>query len=252
MKKNRFILSLAILLSVGIFFSLPLHSQGTQPPRADLIVDSITFTPSNPFTTDAITFTVIVKNIGTADSVPSKLKLQVGGETTPPLYAIESLTPGQTRQWKRQETLSVAQNYGVTATADANNNVTESNEGNNIKSITLAVQQPHNADVAVANISISPTNPTVHDRITVTVALKNIGATTISHCKAIVKIEGQDDVAPYSYFNWRSGDVTNISRTVTFSAAGKFTVKAFVDSGKEVDETDEGNNLKIFVIRVRP
>ena len=66
-----------------------------------------------------------------ADS--STLALKVGGETVPATYPIPSLSPGETHTVQRQETLSVAQNYRNTATADYNDDVKESNEKNNQK-----------------------------------------------------------------------------------------------------------------------
>jgi hypothetical protein len=79
----------------------------------DLRIESLTHSPEIPTTEDTITFTAVVKNIGLRTAGSSTLALKVGGETF--------------------ETLSVAQRYRNTATADFKDQVRESNENNNQK-----------------------------------------------------------------------------------------------------------------------
>lgn len=97
----------------------------------DLIIESLTHSPASPTTVDTITFTAVVKNIGNAPAGPSILNLKVGGETFGQDFAIPELSPEEAFMVQRQEILSVAQNYRNTATADINNDVTESREDNN-------------------------------------------------------------------------------------------------------------------------
>lgn len=97
----------------------------------DLIIESLTHSPANPTTTDTITFTVVVKNIGGGTAGASTLELRVGGETVGERSSVPALEPGETFTAERQLVLDVAQNYRNTVTADVSNEVAESNEDNN-------------------------------------------------------------------------------------------------------------------------
>jgi hypothetical protein len=100
---------------------------------ADLIVQSLTHSPESPTSTDLITFTAVVQNVGIATTAPSTLMFKIGGETPglpQTLFAIPALAPGATFQVQRQATLP-AKNYRNTATADFYGVVPESSETNN-------------------------------------------------------------------------------------------------------------------------
>ena len=107
--------------------------------RADLIVESFTHNPAKPKTTDRITFTAVVKNIGRERAGPSTLSFRVGGETKAKMVDVSALRPGETFTVPRQEILSIAQNYRNTAIADVNNEVLESNEQNNKRTDNFTV-----------------------------------------------------------------------------------------------------------------
>lgn len=116
----------------------------TCPPKApDLVVESLTHSPANPTTQTQMTFTAVVKNTGTGQAGPSTLSFRVGGETPPGrTFAIPSLAPNQNFTVSRQETMTVAQNYRNTATADINSNVVETNETNNQRTDDYTVLAP--------------------------------------------------------------------------------------------------------------
>ena len=105
----------------------------------DLIVSNINFSPGAPKAGDEITFWVFVKNIGNASATASSLRFRVGGETYAPLYDIPALDPDQQHRITRRVTLSVAQNYQVTGWADDEDDVAESDEGNNTTARTFTV-----------------------------------------------------------------------------------------------------------------
>ena len=105
----------------------------------DLVISSLTHSPASPTTADQITFTAVVKNIGTGSAGASTLLFQIGGESSPPTFSVPALAPNATFTVQRQLILGVAQNYTTTATADVNNNVTESDEANNQSTDTFSV-----------------------------------------------------------------------------------------------------------------
>jgi broad specificity phosphatase PhoE len=110
---------------------------------ADLTVTSLTHSPTNPTTTDLITFAAVVKNIGNERAGPSTLSFRVGGETFPQMIDIPALTPNETLTAERKLRLSVARHYRNTAIADVDNHVLEMDENNNqrIDNYTVTVSK---------------------------------------------------------------------------------------------------------------
>jgi hypothetical protein len=100
------------------------------PP--DLVISIINFSPGAPTAGDEITFWIFVKNVGDGAAPASKLNVRVGGETYGQTVDVPALAAGAQYKHTRLVTLNVAQNYRVTATADALDDVSESDEGNNV------------------------------------------------------------------------------------------------------------------------
>jgi len=111
----------------------------TPTAEPDLIISNINFSPGSPHAGDEITFWVLVKNEGHAPAAASTLRFQVGGESNPPETAVPALAPGQEYRHERKITLNVAQSYVATATADALDQVTESDETNNVGTRSFTV-----------------------------------------------------------------------------------------------------------------
>jgi uncharacterized repeat protein (TIGR01451 family) len=140
---------------------------------ADLIVESLTHSPANPTTADVITFTAVVKNIGTAAAAPSTLLFKIGGESGV-RFTVPALGPGVTYLVQRVLTLSVAQGYRNTAIADVDNQVAEADETNNDRIDDYIVTAPP----ASADLKITKTGPAIAGvglRITYDIKVSNGG-----------------------------------------------------------------------------
>jgi subtilase family serine protease len=221
--------------------------------KPDLIVSEISIMPTNPYTTDAIVVKAVCKNIGTATAGASHMRFKIGGESIPPVYDIESLAPGAARQWLRGVNLTVAQNYLITVTADANSEVVESNETNNLKTFSFTVLAPGKPDLIVESITAIPAAPHVGDHVNITVKYANIGTATAVKFITITTVGGEAPPAmPATYHNVRPGNKFSESRTVTFDHAGNFLIKSIIDANNEVVEILETNNEKHLVLVVRP
>ena len=110
----------------------------TESQEPDLVVSSLTHSPTNPTTADTITFVATVQNIGSAPAAASVLRFRIGGESSPPTYPIPTLAPSATYSVTRTAQLT-AQNYVNEATADFTGVVSESNESNNVTTDTYTV-----------------------------------------------------------------------------------------------------------------
>ncbi|MEV7971108.1 CARDB domain-containing protein [Sphaerisporangium sp. NPDC088356] len=111
----------------------------TEAPGPDLQVLSISSNPSNPAVGAAVTFNVAVKNRGnTAASVTTVTRLVVGGTTlntnTPAIAAGATANVAISGSWT-----ATSGGATITATADATNVVTETNETNNAFSQAIVV-----------------------------------------------------------------------------------------------------------------
>ncbi len=118
----------------------------TATSNPDLIVESMTFEPANPTSSDVIKINITVKNIGTATAGSSVLQVNYD----PGWYtrlSVPSLVSGGSYSWLLSWTLA-ANSYTFTATADKDSQVSEQNENNNalVKSliVTAALNQSTN------------------------------------------------------------------------------------------------------------
>jgi hypothetical protein len=106
---------------------------------ANLIISSFTRSRTDPTVADDITFTAVVKNVGTDPAPASRMSLRVGGETFPPSFPVPALAPGATFTVTRTLNLNVAQGYFAEAKADIKNDVVETNETDNNALMFFAV-----------------------------------------------------------------------------------------------------------------
>ena len=219
-----------------------------------MIIESLTHSPENPTTEDTITFTAVVKNVGDGKAVPSTLALKVGGETFPATYSIPGLNPGETHTVQRQETLSVAQRYRNTATADLNNEVLETDENNNQKTDDYAVRPvpPKPPDLIIESLAHSPENPTTEDTITFTAVVKNVGDGKAGSSTLALKVGGETIAKTYPVPALEPGETHTVQRQEILSVAQDYRNTATTDIENEVDESDEINNQKTDDYAVRP
>ncbi|MGI5214692.1 CARDB domain-containing protein [Plantactinospora sp. CA-290183] len=111
----------------------------TQAPGPDLQVTGITSNPPNPAVGAAVTFSVAVNNRGTAATGATTVtRLTVGGTTlntnTPSIAAGATATVAVSGSWT-----ATSGGATITATADATNVVTETNETNNVRTQSVVV-----------------------------------------------------------------------------------------------------------------
>ncbi|MFC1976932.1 CARDB domain-containing protein [Chloroflexota bacterium] len=217
-----------------------------QAPKPDLIVQDISWPPTNPKTGDSITFTITIKNQGGAKAGYSTVKYYFDGN----YYtsdSVSSLSAGSTTRetftWAAKEGL-----HSIKAVADAYASVPESNDTNNEKVETITVAPPPEPDLIVQDISWSPTNPTAEDSITFTVTIKNQGEASAGYSTVKYYLDG-------NYYT--SGSVSSLSvdstAKGTFSwtaAVGSHTINAIADADNRVSESNDNNNTKSKTVNI--
>ncbi len=224
--------------------------------RPDLVVSKINYSPGSPKENEEITIWVFVKNIGHNRADLSGLRLQVGGESASiaPVAQVPDLNPGKEWRYERKVTLNRAGNYRITATADAQNALTESNENNNRMTKDIRVKPGAKPDLVVSRINFSPGSPWQNEQITIWVFVKNKGQGKAAASGLRVQAGGESiSVAPVAQVpaldpgrEWR------YERKVTFGKAGAYLITATADAQNALNETKEGNNKEKKKIIVKP
>ncbi len=205
----------------------------------DLFVEALTWSPASPSAGDLVTFTVTIKNKGKVGADNSRVAYDIDGSSIGyqdirAIDAAEGVTT--TFTWT-----AVAGTHSIKAAADVTNNVTESDETNNMKAVTLPPP-----DIVVQGISWSPKNPSAGDVVNFTVNIKNQGSSRVGPSRITYYIDG---------FSIGDRDVPAIeagaeaSDGFTWTAvAGSHTIKAVADLANNITESVETNNENTVAI----
>ena len=211
----------------------------------DLIIDDISWSPTEPSLSDNVSFTVTVTNQGSGVSGNTTVNFYVDDRYLDSTW-IDKLDPSTSENvtfflivWKST--------HVIKATVTPHAVITESDETNNEKIVTFS---PSLADLIVQNITWSPTNPSIGDKVTFTVTVENQGIGDSAESGVDLRIDNLY-VGYKELENIDAGDTTEA--TFTWRAeAGSHQIKAMVNPKDEVAESDEANNEKIITFLTPP
>ena len=204
----------------------------------DLIIESITWSPENPQKSDNVTFTVAIKNQGVSKARSSRIQLYIDGsfkgyQDVPEIDADATAT--KTFSW-----IARAGSHTIKAVVDYSDAVTESNETNNEKTVTLSTLPP---DFIIETITWSPENALMGDTVTFTVTIKNQGSGKSDYSHVAYYI---DDTYLASDYVSPIDPGASANETFTWTArAGSHDIKAVADYNDDVTESNETNNEKV-------
>ena len=215
-----------------------LHYNGTL--LADLIVESIDWSPDAPVMGEAITFSVTIRNQGEGRAGSSTLELYmddrpIGMTELSPILSGESETASFT--WDAQ-----VGSHTLLAMADPGLAVSEADEANNETAKTF--EATRFSDLVVEAVSWEPLNPSVGDEVNFWVTVRNQG--TLHAADSVVELSRTSrDGASSSSKGQVSGIPAGESATATFqwqAEPGVFSLIARADVDGAVGESDEDNN----------
>jgi uncharacterized repeat protein (TIGR01451 family) len=207
------------------------------PLIPDLIIESITWTPENPSIADEVTFSVKIKNKGSGRSGTSLVNFYIDGASVGYQNVLEidsGTVVTKTFIWTAE-----AGAHAIKAVVDKENQVLESDEGNNEKAVTFSGTSP--ADLVIGGITWSPTHPSIMDNVIFTVTVKNQGKGKAMNSRVAYYID--DVLLTTDYLNPISD---NASANMTFSwqaKEGTHAIKAVADCYNSVIESNETNNV---------
>ncbi|MFH1652250.1 MAG: CARDB domain-containing protein [Chloroflexota bacterium] len=208
------------------------------PAAPDLVIQDIAIVPQDPSPGDKVTFTISVKNRGDGRAEYSHLSYDIDG--TPRGYdEIQEIAAGavvsRTFTWTAENGT-----HTVTAVADADENLVESAEDNNIKTLHLPP-----ADLVINSVSWTPESPAAGETVTFTVTVSNQGSGEAGASRATYYVDDAE---------MSSAEVPGIgpgaTETVTFTwtaAVNSPGIRFALDSSDTLAESDETNNEKSFV-----
>ena len=221
-----------------------------EPQLPDLTITSFTAGAASYETGKAMTFSVTVKNQGTAASGSAYLSLSGNGVSTYK-QSIGTLAVGGTKQL----TFSVpapdtAQPLTLTAFADCDEVVAESNENNNTKSLSVSVTAP----VVYPDLIVSSVTPTRSSYET--------GMTGVVH--AVVTNQGEQDAGAFlvtmvngeeTWSSQISSLAAGASKTLMFpfstpSEPQTIVITVTADSKDAIVESNELNNSNSTTVEI--
>ncbi len=226
----------------------------------DLTVTDIKHKPAHLKTNERMWFKATVKNIGQISAPPCKLTFKIGGESSPPTYAVHALGPGQETYINREGNLSRKGNYRITATVDTANEVEEYREGNNKKWISVRVTEPKlPCDLTIEDIY-------VNNECYVVVKVKNIGAGAVPDKVWTTQSANNTSIHLYRGGNsWGGAQIRVIDLqralqppggvfiyTTPLKVGANTQIKATIDHTNRVREENEQNNSMTKVVSCTP
>jgi subtilase family serine protease len=213
----------------------------------DLIINSITWSPSSPLIAHRVIFTVTIKNQGKTTAGNSRMYFNIDDYyqcqvDLPELDAEATVT--RTFTWAARKA-----SHTIQAVADVANFVIEGDETNNTKTTTVTFSGPsHSSDLIVQEITWSPANPSLGDTVTFTVSIKNQGSVQVNPFHVVYYID--DTSQPSAYMSEISSGATATTTFTWKAQAGSHTFKAVVDSNNIITESDETNNEKAVALSI--
>ncbi|MFC2040857.1 CARDB domain-containing protein [Chloroflexota bacterium] len=214
---------------------------------SDLLIQSITISPTSPPPAGgAVTFTVTIKNQGSARADRSRAYLQIdgflrGSEDVQKIDIGESIT--KTFAWPAE-----VGSHTIKAIADAEKKVSELDENNNEKTVTFSGASP--PDLIIESITWSPANPSEGDSVTFTVIIKNQGNGKAGDSYVAYYID--NTYLASKPVNPIDPSATNTKTFTWIAEAGYHTIKAVADDYQTITEGDEANNVKEVIYPVPP
>lgn len=242
--------ALTVVATMSVVMVLCGVCMGEQSGSPDLIITSISYTPPTPSTSDVITFDIVVKNQGTAGSVPCSLLFIIvneGGDVTLPVPA---LAPNATTTVQDNRKLTAFGKYMATGIVDINSDVQELDESNNSRSINVYVSKKNKPDLVVDMLDHEPTNPTTIDTITIYAKVKNVGPDPATTSTLAIKVG--DESTPMTYTVPPLGPAAEytVEREVLLSTPGSYIIEVTADYDDDVNESNEENNTKSDTIDI--
>lgn len=244
-------------------------NQGNTP---DLVTSSVNIT--NPGTVfpagTTVTVSANIRNSGSANAGSTVVKYYLSqntdydsGDTYLASYNLSSLAAGSSQTFSKSITLSstlIDDGYFILVRADANQQVDEADEFNNVDDVYFTISNGGEPDLTVENAALSPTTINEGGSTVASCRVRNIGSTytqagagsgsgyssfqlflssntTYDAGDTYLTYQGVGNLAPNAY--------VNISKTLNIPAGvtGQMYILFVADRYNGINESNENNNV---------
>ncbi len=244
---------------------------GAAPATPDLVVQSPAVSPASVLSGATTTASCTVYNQGGAAAVASNLKYYLStdnaygaGDVLLATDAVAALNASASVAVSEVVTIplsTAAGSYYILFVADADAQVTESNENNNVGSVALTVTSASgNPDLIVLYPAASPTALTAGQTTTASCTVQNQGTASAaaSNLKYYLSTDnaystGDTYLATDAVATLAIGASAAVSEVLTIpaaTAAGTWYIVYFADADAQVAESSETNNTGYMAISV--
>jgi hypothetical protein len=154
-----------------------LQVMGVPAPNPDLTLSGVSWTPTSPVETDAITVRTTVNNTGTAGSPATNVNFYLG-ETKVGTANVGALAAGASTTVTASIGTHDAGSYPLSAKVDEANTVIEQNDANNSagSASPLVVTPVASSDLVAGAVTWTPGNPSAGTNVAFSVAIRNQGS----------------------------------------------------------------------------
>ncbi|MGA5065497.1 CARDB domain-containing protein [Streptomyces exfoliatus] len=216
---------------------------GTAAPGPDLTVTDLTWSPSAPSETDAVTVGATVRNAGTAAAAATTVEVSVEGAVAGSAQ-VGALAAGASATVPVTVGKRPMGSYTVSAVVDPTDTVPEQDNGNNSRTAAtkLVVGQSTGPDLRVTAITTNPAAPAVGTAVTFTVTVQNRGTTTAAG--TVTRLTAGTTTLNGTTGTIAAGQTVNVPISGSWTATtGGATLTATADATGTLTETDETNNV---------
>ena len=206
---------------------------------ADLFIRDIEWSPQTPTLGADVTVTAIVANGGTSDSKPSVVHFVINGPSrATQTLEMPAIAAGDSARRSFKWTAQLGR-FTFTATADATNQVPETNEGNNtlVNNYNDTVQP----DLVVDRIEVIQDDPAAGSEVEIRALIRNVGDGEANRFRVVLHVNG--NLLDSDRIDWLpAGDDAWARFSITWTYSGQVTFAVTADSEGAVAEKSETNN----------
>ncbi|WP_066949922.1 discoidin domain-containing protein [Microtetraspora fusca] len=224
---------------------------GVPAPNPDLTVTSMSWSPSAPVETDAVTMSAVVKNIGTAPSGATDVGFYLGGAKVG-TADVGALAAGASATVSANIGTRDAGTYAVGAKVDESGTVIEQNETNNTYThpTSLVVKPVDSSDLIASPVAWTPGNPANGSSVAFSVAIKNQGTVASASGAHGVTLTVVNDggtvvktlTGSYNGVIAAGATTAPVSLGTWTAANGKYTVKTVIANDANESPVKQANN----------
>lgn len=216
---------------------------GTMAPNPDLTITGMSWTPSAPSETQAITLQATVRNGGTAGSGATTVNFSLNGSVVGSAN-VGALAAGASTTVSLNIGTRTQGSYSVASAVDPSNTVIEQNDNNNSFSsaTSLNVAQAPGPDLRVVGVSMNPQSPAAGAPVSFIVSVNNRGTTGVAAGTTTRVVVGTTTLNNASTPAIAAGATVNVTVGTWTAVNGSTSLTATADATNIVAETSETNN----------